>query len=129
MHYAHEVERRVLRAAEADRVDVLGHADHRGCRALEGQGFAEGVFLRPESASQTSRHHDGRAIRLLKLAAAKDGYAEGFEETGRAVVDIDCLDGVGARGRAGFHGDAADHRQLIGSEESTSELQSPCKLV
>src|ERR1035437_9930409 len=113
MHTAHEIERRVLGPAEAYRLDILGHADHGGRHAVEGQSLAEGIFLRPESASETSRNHEGGAIGLLKLAASKNGYAEGLEEAGGAIVDIDGLDCVGARRRAQFHGSAGGDRPLV----------------
>ena len=40
--------------------------------------------------------------------------AEGLEEAGGRGVDIDGLHGVGAAGRAEFHGGAIDHRQRVG---------------
>ena len=58
MHRTQAVERGVLRAGEAYRVDILGHADHGGRHAVGCQGFAERIFPGPEGARQAVRDHD-----------------------------------------------------------------------
>ena len=40
-----QVERRILRAAEAYRIHILRHADHGDADPVDGQGLAERILL------------------------------------------------------------------------------------
>src|SRR5205823_1098532 len=94
MGVPHAVKRRILRPAEPHRVDIFRHPDYGDRHAIQGQGFAERVLPRPEGPRQAARNDYGRAVPLLKLAAANDRHTESFEEPGRAGIDIDSLDRV-----------------------------------
>ena len=82
--------------------------------AVDGEGLTQRVALGQKMRARVRETTMEGPSPALKLTAAQDGYADGFEEAGRAGVDIDGLYGVGALGRTEFHGGAEDHRQLVG---------------